>query len=203
MLWGIAGILMLVIMWMVWGTSNHEGVRLVFSGVQKNTEGKPVMLNPRYQGVDVHNRPFTVTAHTATQLDNATVELNTITADTTTEHGKWAALQADTGQLNTATKQLYLTKNADLFYEGGFEIRSQYAHIDIPRGTVTGNQPVEGQGPPGTITANAFEVQDRGNRIIFTGNVRVVLYPTPKPNKKSGTGTRRTLSSTQNAKGKK
>lgn len=177
LLWGLVALLLLGLAYLIWGEAGREGVRVVFSGMANTTGDAPAMLNPRYQGLDIHNRPFTITADKAVQAGANMVDLYTLNADITLEHESWLALKAATGKLDMQNKQLDLFTDISMYYEGGYEMRTQEAHVDIQRGSAYGNVPVEGQGPLGTLRANAFEVQDRGNRLIFNGAVKMKIYP--------------------------
>lgn len=171
----IAGIIMLMI-YIASDNGTGDGSRLVFSSIQHVDDMQNIMVNPHYQGVDEHNMPYSIIAKTATQKDADTVLLDTIKADMATRDGKWLALEAGAGELKIKDKKLTLTKNVDMFYDGGYEFRSASAFIDMAHGSASGNQPVEGQGPMGTLNANGFEVRDQGGVIIFNGSVRVIVY---------------------------
>ncbi len=175
-LWALvaAGVLMLA--WFAWG-ENTQGIRLVFSGVQKDVDGAPVMVAPHYQGVDSLDRPFSVTAKTATQLDANMVRLDAPVGDITLDHARWVSVRSNAGLLNIPGKVLDLEGDVAMYYEGGYEMRTQTARVDLRRGTAQGNNAVEGQGPLGVLKANAFEVQEQGSRIIFNGDVRLTIYP--------------------------
>ena len=137
------------------------------------------MLNARYDGIDDKNRPFTLSADVATQSprNDQIVDLELPKADMTMTDGAWLALTARAGRYNRESEQLDLAGNVSLFHDKGFELRTEYARIDLKRGIATGDQPVEGQGGAGTINAEGFRVSDRGQRILFTGRSHLVLRP--------------------------
>lgn len=171
----IAGIILLMII-IANGNSEGDGSRLVFSSIKQVGDMQNVMVNPHYQGLDKDNLPYSVIAKTATQKDADTVLLDAIQADMATKDGKWLALQAGAGELKIKDKKLTLTKSVDMFYDGGYEFRTSRAFVDMQNGSALGDQPVEGQGPMGTLNANNFEVRDQGQVIVFNGSVRVVVY---------------------------
>jgi lipopolysaccharide export system protein LptC len=140
------------------------------------------MLNARYDGVDAHRRPYTVTADMATQSkqDEDLIDLELPKADMTMEGGAWLALNARAGQYRRAGEALDLSGGVSLFHDRGFELRSESAHIDLDAGTAEGAQPVEGQGIFGTVDAEGFRVLDRGQTILFTGKSRLILQPGAK-----------------------
>jgi lipopolysaccharide export system protein LptC len=166
-----------MVVWLASDNSSDSGMRVAFSQMQKSAENlQNVMLKPHYQGVDARNQPFTVIAETATQLDSDNVVLSKVRGDMLMGDGAWMAVNAGDGKLNINSKELELREKVNMFYEGGYEFRSDYAHVDIQKGNAYGNMPVEGQGPPGTLTADSFEVKDRGRVIRFSGNVKMKLY---------------------------
>ncbi len=176
-LWMLIVFVVGMVVWLASDNSSDSGMRVAFSQMQKSAENlQNVMLKPHYQGVDARNQPFTVIAETATQLDSDNVVLSKVRGDMLMGDGAWMAVNAGDGKLNINSKELELREKVNMFYEGGYEFRSDYAHVDIQKGNAYGNMPVEGQGPPGTLTADSFEVKDRGRVIRFSGNVKMKLY---------------------------
>lgn len=171
----IAGLLGLMVI--VANSNGENGAsRLVFSGIKQMAELQNVMMNPHYQGLDEKNMPYSVIAEKATQIDDDTISLDRIQADMATEDGKWLALHAGTGLLKIENKHLTLSDKVDMFYDGGYEFRTRSAFVDVKAGSASGKEPVEGQGPLGTLNADTFEVTERGKVIKFNGSVKVVLY---------------------------
>lgn len=156
--------------------NSTDGARLVFSKIKEMGDIQNIMKNPYYQGLDKDNLPYSILATQAIQKDENTVLLDNIKADMNDKHGKWLALHAGAGELKTSDKILMLTKNVDMFYDGGYEFRSERAFIDINKGTAHGDLPITGQGPIGTLQANRFSVLNRGDVIVFEGAVKVVIY---------------------------
>ena len=164
----------------VWIASDNtgEGGRIVFNNTVKQAvnDVQNSMLRPHYQGVDSKNQPFTVTADKATQIDSQTVGLDNVSADLSMGGDSWLALNAGRGKIDLTTKKLQLSNGVQLYYDGGYEFRTDYADVDMEAGTATGNAPVQGQGPAGTLVADSFSVLERGQIIRFNGNVKMTLY---------------------------
>ena len=167
----------------VWIASDNTGVnsgRMVFTpGQVQNLPQLNEMLKPHYQGVDAKNQPYTVTAEKAIQLDANNITMHSVRADLTQTSGQWIALDAGNGDMNTVTKQMKLKDHVTLFYEGGYEFRTDHTDVDLQTGSAQGDSPIEGQGPAGTIKANSFSLLDRGGFISFNGSVITTLYPHP------------------------
>lgn len=173
-----AALILLVIAWPHLRIDS-DGFRL---GISRLGFGQPdnlSMVNARFNGVDAKNRPFTITADLATQSreNESLIALELPKADMTLQDGAWLALSARAGKYDQDREQLALRGDVSLFHDDGFEIHTQSALIDLAEGVARGDEPVEGQGAPGTIAGEGFRVTDRGQRILFTGKSRLVIAP--------------------------
>lgn len=176
MLWLSIALVIALIIYISTDNDTADKARLVFSNIRQVDDLQNVMKNPNYHGFDKNNMPYSVTADQATQLDAETVRLYHIKADMQTQKGQWLALHAGEGDLKNSAKTLMLTKGVDMFYDGGYEFRCEKAFVNIDKGQVAGDSPITGQGPMGTLVANRFSVFDRGQKIIFEGAVKMVIY---------------------------
>lgn len=175
-LWVLIAAMIALVVWIASDNNGENGARIVFSNVPKSEVIQNIMASPRYQGVDVHGRPYTVVAHKAVQVDKENVTMETIKAEITLDSGAWLAMNAGSGHMNIARKQMLLEGGVDAFYEGGYEFRSDHAQVDIQNNSIFGDAPVEGQGPLGTLKADNFSVENHGQVIRFNGSVRMKLY---------------------------
>ena len=105
-------------------------------------------------------------------------------ADITTKDGTWLVLTAENGIYAREAKTLKLDGKVNLFHDHGYEFRTDRAQIDLAAGTATGNDPVEGQGAFGHLTATGFQLTNKGRTIQFRGKSKLTFYPGtsgPKP----------------------
>ncbi len=175
-IWALIFAMIAAVVWIASNNTGEEGARMVFSNMPQNLPAQNLMANPRYQGVDAKNQPYTIIADSALQKDKDTVTLQNVRAEMQQNNGTWLALNAGSGEINLTEKKMELTGGVTVFYDGGYEFRSELAHVDMDKGRAYGETPVEGQAPGGTITAKGFEVIDRGAVIRFNGSVRMKLY---------------------------
>jgi lipopolysaccharide export system protein LptC len=175
-LWILSAGIIAMVVWIASTSNSDNGGRMVFTNVPKSADLENIMQKPRYQGVDTHNRPYTIEADNAVQKDKDTIVLENVSADMTGDNNAWIALKSGAGILNTTTKKMELKKGVEIFYEGGYQFRTEQAHVDIGKGSATGNSRVEGQGGAGTLEAKSFSIVERGNIINFNGSVRMLLY---------------------------
>jgi lipopolysaccharide export system protein LptC len=136
------------------------------------------MVDARFAGVDRQNRPYVVTAALARQLPNQKdlLALQTPRAELTARPGSRIVMTAGSGVYQSAAGLLDLFGRVDLLRPDGSRFETRRAHLDLSANTARGEDPVEGQGPQGTISARGFRILDKGNTILFTGKARAVLY---------------------------
>jgi len=180
-LWKILLILLVAaivsaLIWVSNSGNSENGGRMVFTNVIKGVMPPNVMEKPFYQGVDVHNRPYSVAADTGMQKDPNTVELEKISAEMTDDNGKWMSLNAGHGVLHLPSKHLQLSGGVEVFYGDGYNFRTQDAFVDINKGEAKSDSKIEGQGRGGSLTASSFQIVDRGSVLRFKGSVRLLLY---------------------------
>jgi lipopolysaccharide export system protein LptC len=140
------------------------------------------MVEPRYTGIDRENRPYVLTASSATQNSGGDdlVSLAAPRADMTTASGNWVEITSYTGTYQPQPQLLDLYGDVELYQDRGNEFHTDSAHLDIANGTASGDQPVTGQGPFGHVTAEGFTMHDRGQVIDFTGKTSLTLLPRAK-----------------------
>lgn len=175
-LWLLIAFIIGTIVWIASSDKGEQGSRLVFTNDQHTEAIENEMIKPHYQGLDERNNPYTVFADSAIQKDENTVILKSVSADMQQEDGTWLALKSGSGELKMEEEKIRLSDTVNMFYEGGYEFESDYANVDIGKGTAYGDSPIQGQGPIGTLRADRFEVVNRGEIIRFNGSVRLKLY---------------------------
>lgn len=135
------------------------------------------MINPRFQGRDEQGRSFMIAAREARRDDK---DLTKIVLD----HPNVAlAPETATPSRVSAASGVYTESDRILRLDGavriedgdGYRFASDGAIVDTKAGTVVGAGSMIGDGPSGQMTADSYEVQDRGDRMIFKGGVRAVI----------------------------
>lgn len=182
-----AAITVMVIAWPQVGEKPKE-FSLGVSGVTTNDSGGQQIINARFTGTDKQHRPFTLTADTAAQVQKSPnlIDLSFPKADISLRSGAWLALSAETGLYDRRSQVLTVKGAVNLFHDTGYELHTSAARIDLGRGTASGDEPVSGQGPAGTLRSQGFRLFDHGKRLIFTGESQLILFPTAKEGKGKG-----------------
>ena len=144
------------------------------------------MMNPRYVGSDSQDQPYTITADQAVQAsgDSNVTDLAKPKGDITLNDGTWLSLTADSGTYRKKEQLLDLDGHVNLFHDGGYELLTQRAHIDLAKNNAEGDDPVTGQGPDTELSGEGFRVFNRGQQIFVTGQSRLLIRPAPADAKK-------------------
>lgn len=179
----VAGLITVTVI--VWPQVGDKPEQFSLGGVSRvtaNDSGGQQVINARFTGTDRKEQPFTVTADAAAQVQSAPelVDLSFPKADIALQSGAWLSLSADSGVYDRNRQVLNLRGSVNLFHDTGYELHTSAARIDLAAGTASGDRPVSGHGPLGTLDASGFRVLDRGKRLIFTGQSRLVLFPAGK-----------------------
>jgi lipopolysaccharide export system protein LptC len=159
---------------------SEDRLRIDLAAVGPAGGSKPQVLNPRVLGVDAQSRPFQITADLGSRTqtgDGRDIYLfDQPKADITMADGSWVAVTSDSGRYEEASKTLYLKDNVNLFHDSGYEFITRSARFDVVNDSASGDDPVHGQGPFGTLDSQGFRILDGGERIIFTGKARMTIY---------------------------
>lgn len=174
---GVAALLVLMVFLVPVLHNGESGARLVFTNVESGNFIKPRMNNPRLQGLDKNDQPYTITAKMAERQENGEVMLTKLQADVEMSSGAWLAILADKGMFNSDKNTLQLSGMVQVFHNAGYDMRTTSVFLDLDTSSAKGNSRVNGQGPLGTIEASGFTVEDGGQNIRFAPDVTVTLQP--------------------------
>ena len=145
---------------------------------------KIAMESPHLSGFSPDQRPYELWAKTATQdlTDPDHVELKTLRAKILQEDRSTVTMEARTGLFDTKAQLLDLRKDIFLQSSTGYEARMSQALLDIGKGTVTSDEPVDVKLLNGTLTADRLRIFDKGELVRFEGNVKMnLIMDSPEP----------------------
>ena len=151
---------------------------------------KITMEKPRLSGFTKDSRAYEFTAEAAAQdlTKPDIVELHNIHAKLEMEDKSTMVMTAVNGIYNTKQETLKLERDILLSSSSGNKGRLREAMIDIRKGNVVSEQPVELEFLQGTLNANRMEIVDSGDLIRFLGGVDMMLMLNDTPLPKSKTG---------------
>ena len=137
------------------------------------------MTNAHFYGRDGNGRAFMLGAAEASRgngdmqqfsLDLPVLEFNADQINPSRITARHGAYREDTRILNLWDHVVLVDGAGDTFVTGR-------AVVDTTHAEVTGWSKVRGTGPRGTITADSYGIYDRGQRVVFSGNVHSIFKP--------------------------
>jgi lipopolysaccharide export system protein LptC len=139
--------------------------------------GQGRMMSPRINGVDAHDRPYSIVGESAEQslVGGERVVFNAPQAEITLANGAWLALMAEQGEIDQQHGRLVLSGAVSLFRDDGYAFVTEEVHVDLEETIAWGDRPVEAYGPAGEVAAEGFRLDGERNIIVFLGNSRLVL----------------------------
>lgn len=152
---------------------------------------KITMERPRISGFTRDARAYELSAESAAQdvTKPDVVELHRVQATVQMQDKGTTKITADSGLYNSKIETLKLTKNIVLDSSAGYRGLLSEAQIDIRKGHVVSDQPVEVQLLQGVLNANRLEIVESGDLVRFDGGVTMTLSldKPAAPKEKSGT----------------
>ena len=154
---------------------------LVVSGTKVTMEG------PRLTGFTHDARAYELTADTAAQdmTKPDIVELRNIRAKVEMQDKSSINLSALSGIYDSKGETLRLEQNILLNSSTGYQGRLSEAMIDIRKGNVVSEHPVEVKMLQGTLNANRLDIVDSGDLVRFHGGVVMDMMMNQPPQAKS------------------
>jgi lipopolysaccharide export system protein LptC len=139
---------------------------------------KNELVNPRFEGVDNNQRPYTITAARAVQSedDPNIVDLEMPVADMTLKGGQWLAAEAKEGLYDQNDRKLELEGNVFLFYDEGYELTTSRLFVDLRARKVWSEESVQGKGPKGLLEAKGLKADATENTLYLQGPAKLVLF---------------------------
>jgi lipopolysaccharide export system protein LptC len=148
---------------------------------------KITMEKPRMSGFTKDERAYEFTAEAAAQdlTKPDIVELRNVHAKLQMQDKSMMEMSADIGTYNSKLETLKLENNILLSSSTGNKGRMNEAIIDVRKGNVISDQPVELEMLQGRLNAKRLEIMDSGDLVRFFEGVDMVMMlndtPVPKP----------------------
>jgi lipopolysaccharide export system protein LptC len=138
---------------------------------------KITMERPHLSGFTRDQRAYEFTADAAAQdlTKPGIVELHNIHAKVQMQDKSMMELSAVTGIYDTKIESLKLVQNILLNSSTGYHGRLSEATIDVRKGNVVSDHPVELEMLQGTLNANRLEIVDSGDLVRFLNGVDMTL----------------------------
>ncbi|HEX3535187.1 MAG TPA: LPS export ABC transporter periplasmic protein LptC [Stellaceae bacterium] len=153
-----------------------ERLRFAWPAIDLREARELRMLNPHYLGTDRNNHPFVLTATVGRQVPDRQdlMALEQPRADMQTRGGATMVLNSNSGVYQSQTQLLDLFGDVTLVHQNGSTFLTSSAHLDMAANAATGHEAVEGHGPSGDVWGEGFEIINKGDTIVFTGQSKLI-----------------------------
>ncbi|RWM82691.1 MAG: LPS export ABC transporter periplasmic protein LptC [Mesorhizobium sp.] len=141
--------------------------------------GKLVMSNPKLNGFTKQKLPYSMTALRAIQevSQQGIINLEGIDAKLPIATDNVAAIIASHGSFNRDGNTMSLTSDVTITTTDGLAAKFKSVFLDMGKGTMKTNDPVDVSRGGSRITADSMSVQDNGKIVVFENRVRVNIDP--------------------------
>lgn len=138
--------------------------------------GANTALRPQFNGVDKNNQPYVLIADQGVQMGETKLSLTNAEFRLSLKTGETVTLRADTADYDQATGKVFMQGNVTLTHTTGYRFKTPKAWIDMNTSVAHGEDPVEGDGPAGTIQSpNGFRLSNHGEHIVFFGRSQLII----------------------------
>jgi lipopolysaccharide export system protein LptC len=134
---------------------------------------------PAFSGMTPDGVVFAVAADAIRPLDGRPdgFAIDSLTARLTAPDGRQLDLTAATGTFDARARQMTLTGLARIITSTGYAMETRGLTADLGLGVLQTDGGLEVRAPYGTLTAGGLRVESGGERLLFTGGVRLLYLP--------------------------
>jgi len=134
---------------------------------------KITMAAPRMAGISRNQRSYELVAETAVQdiTKPDLVEMQNLRAEMELADSDIMVVTAKNGTYNSKADKVTLREHVVFTTAQGYVAKMRQAEIDMKKGTLNSDLPVDVKMPSGRVVANGIEIEDGGEVIRFTRGV--------------------------------
>lgn len=137
------------------------------------------MLQPTFSGSLPDGQDFRLHAESAEHSPDSTtrVMLTSLNGEMRLKDETGVTLQSARGLLELDDHRVSLFGDVTVRSDHGYVLRTEKVLVNIEEHSVQGDQPVEAEGPMGTVRADRFLVENNGETVRFEGSVVMTIRP--------------------------
>lgn len=149
---------------------------------------KVTMEQPRLSGFTSDARAYELSADAAAQdfTRPDLVELRHLRAKVEMQDKTSIEMSAVTGLYDSKSETIKLERDIRLSSSNGYKGRLSKATVDIRKGNVSSDQPVELELLQGTLNANKLDITESGDLVRFHGGVTMIMMLNDADKTKAG-----------------
>lgn len=154
-----------------------QPLKLTFNAMESKVAEPSTMVNPRFHGIDKHNRPYNIRADEAFKKGDSIISVKNVSGEIAMDANRFVMIKAGSGDVSVDGKSLFLKGDVNIFTSEGYEVKTDETQIDLVGGIASGESGIQAQGPIGTLTATGFTMDAYEETLDFHGPVHVTIYP--------------------------
>ena len=135
-----------------------------------------------FEGKSKTDRPFSVTALSATEAKNNKdlIDLDEPQAEIELSAQTWIAVTAEHGIYDRKLDKVDLNGAVTVYHDNGLTFSTDQAKMDLKTNTASGDMPVTGKDETRELSAEGFEMLDDGATVLFKGRSYLKILPKGK-----------------------
>lgn len=135
---------------------------------------KPKLIKPYFESFDKDNNPYNISAEYAEQKNKDLIYMKNLSASLYMNQIIYTIFSED-GEFLVSPQIIHLNKNIKLMSGNGDNFFMQSASIKLKENYIESNSEISGYNNWGSIKAGKFYTRKRGNELVFTKNVKMIL----------------------------
>lgn len=165
-------------------SSKHESLHMVFGDIEENTRETENGENdkhltkitmPKFYGIDLKDRPFTIDADEGIQIDEKTATLKNVYGDIKLDEKTFIEMKSSKAVINLDNKELNLKDNVKVKINDKYVIETKESKFSPTDNSLSGNSGINVLGDQTNISADSFIITNDYNNISFKKNVKMVI----------------------------
>jgi len=135
-----------------------------------------ILIGPKFLGLDKKRQPYKVSASKALKVNNKNDIFNLeYPKGEITSSSEIFFLEGNEGVFDKPNQFLKLTGEVVFSDKKKFSFHTSEATMDFKKKIILGNQKVSGKKENSTIFSEGFQIEQKTNKIIFTGKSKLTL----------------------------
>jgi len=163
-------------------TTKHENLHMVFGDQNAETTSEesddvPItkITMPKFYGIDLKDRPFTIDADEGIQLDEKTATLKNVYGDIKLDEKTFVEIKSSTAIIHLESKDLDLKDNVEVKLNDDYLIKTDESTFSPANNSLSGQKGISVINKKTNITADTFIITDDYNNIVFKKNVKMII----------------------------
>ena len=165
--------------------SKHENLHMVFGDndikespeeSSENDNAITKITMPKFYGIDLKERPFTIDADEGIQIDDKNAQLKNVYGDIKLDSKDFVELKSSKAFINLENKNLKLKDNVQVKLNNNYVIDTNESDFSPNTGVLKGKAGISVKNERTRIIADQYNISNDFNTIKFSKNVKMTIH---------------------------